>query len=254
MSASARGERIEPLRWTAGEFFDQSLDRKGTLRSSIRRSYGEHVRLCLSPGLGCLRLSDLRDHDVDCLYAAMRQLGQEPDGRPSEMLKRLLEVRNTKSKPRPLTSARIRRVHATLLSALNTAVWRKLLAFNPARNVELPSGRRPRAVVWTDERVPVWRRTGRRPPVTVWTADQAGTFLDASMHDRLYPLLHLIAYRGLRRGEAVGLRWEDVDLGARSMQITQQIVQLGWVSEVRAPKTDSGARTVCLDEGTAELL
>lgn len=187
-------------------------------------------------------------------FTAMRQLGHEPEGRPSNILARLLEVRNKKSKPQQLTAARIRRVHATLLSAMNTAVRRKVIAFNPARHVELPSGRRPRAVVWTDERVAVWKRTGRRPPVAVWTADQAGAFLDAAIRDRLYPLFHLVAYRGLRRGEAVGLRWEDVDLDACSMQITQQVVQLGWTTEVGAPKTDSGARTVSLDRGTAEVL
>ena len=90
--------------------------------------------------------------------------------------------------------------------------------------------------------------------MAVWTVEQTGAFLDAATRDRLYPLLHLIADRGLRRGEAVGLRWEDVDLGARSMQISQQVVQLGWATEIGAPKTDSGARTVSLDQGTAEVL
>jgi integrase len=254
MSAFARGDRIEPVRMTVAEFFEQWVASKGTLRSSTRRSYEEHIRLYFKPGLGHLRLADLRDHDVERLYAAMRQLGQEPEGRPSDVLRRLLEVRSEKAKPRPLTAARIRRVHATLLSAMNTAVRRKLIAFNPSRHIELASGRRPRAVVWTDERVAVWKRTGKRPPVAVWTAEQAGTFLDGALRDRLYPVLHLIAYRGLRRGEAVGLRWEDVDLDARSMQIAQQIVQLGWATEVGAPKTDSGARTVSLDQGTVAVL
>ena len=155
ISGCARGERIETVRVTAGEFFEQWLATKGTLRSSTRRSYEEHIRLYLKPGLGHVPLNDVREHDVERLYAAMRQLGRESDGRPSDMLKRLLEVRSVKSKPQVLTAARVRRVHATLLSAMNTAVGRKVIAFNPARDVELPSGRRPRAVVWTDERVEV---------------------------------------------------------------------------------------------------
>ena len=45
------------------------------------------------------------------------------------------------------------------------------------------------------------------------------------MSHRLYPLFHLIAYRGLRRGEAVGIRWPDVDAAGRQLRITQQVVQ-----------------------------
>lgn len=39
----------------------------------------------------------------------------------------------------------------------------------------------------------------------VWTPDQVGAFLDSVGADRLYPLWHLIAYRGVRRAEAVWL-------------------------------------------------
>ena len=39
----------------------------------------------------------------------------------------------------------------------------------------------------------------------VWTPEQTGAFLDSAAQDPLYALYHLIALRGLRRGEAVGL-------------------------------------------------
>jgi integrase len=71
-------------------------------------------------------------------------------------------------------------------------------------------------LVWTEERVAAWQRTGVRPAVAVWTPEQTGAFLDAAAHDRLYPLYHLIAYPGPRRGEAVGRRWEDVDVAGDS--------------------------------------
>ena len=67
-------------------------------------------------------------------------------------------------------------------------------------------------------------------------------------------MFHLICHRGLRRGEAVGLRWRDVHLDAADIKIAQQIVQVGWATETGAPKTDSGERTVSLDASTvAEL-
>jgi integrase len=134
------------------------------------------------------------------------------------------------------------------MSALNTAVKRKLLTLNPAAHVELPTARRPKAVVWTPEGIEAWRRTGRRPAVAVWTPEQTGAFLDVATGHRLSAMFQLIAYRGLRRGEAVGLRWEDVDLTGKSLTIGQQVIQLGWQTEVGAPKTDSGTRTVPLDQ------
>ena len=76
----------------------------------------------------------------------------------------------------------------------------------------LPAARRLRAVVWTSARVEHWRRTGERPPPAVWTVTQTAQFLQAIKDHRLYAAFHLIALRGLRRGEAAGLRWCDVDL------------------------------------------
>jgi integrase len=253
LSQLDRGTYVEPTKQTVGEYLEQWLDGKGRLRASTRRSYREHIELYLRPGLGHRRLSDLREVDIERLYRAMRQLGTAEPERSYE-LDRLLRARTAAPLTRPLTAARIRRVHATLMSALGSAVKRKMIGHNPATHVELAVGRRPKAVVWTDDRVAAWRRTGVRPPVAVWTAQQAGAFLDAAGAHRLYPMFHLIAYRGLRRGEAVGLRWQDLDLDAGVLRITQQVIQLGWATEIGDPKTDSGARTVTLDRRTVEVL
>lgn len=174
--------------------------------------------------------------------------------RASSELDRLLAARTASTIRKPLTTARIRRVHATLMSALGSAYKRKVVSHNPALHVELAHGHRPKAVVWSDDRVAEWLRTGVRPAVAVWTAEQAGAFLDQADEHRLYPMLHLIAYRGLRRGEAVGLRWQDADLDRGVLRITQQVIQLGWATGVGDPKTASGARTVTLDARSVAVL
>jgi hypothetical protein len=69
---------------------------------------------------------------------------------------------------------------------------------------------------------------------------------------RSEPLFHLIAYRGLRRGEASGSRW--VDRQARTLRTSEQLVQLGWEIETGAPKSDAGERLVTLDETTDLVL
>ncbi|SUP17827.1 site-specific tyrosine recombinase XerC [Tsukamurella pulmonis] len=101
-----------------------------------------------------------------------------------------------------------------------------------------------------------------------WEADELGQFLDHVQGDRLGPLFEVAAYTGLRRGELVGLRWDDIDLVRGVIIVRQQVVEIdgsGVVcpfcgGEHRAyrfgpPKTASGeARRVDLDHGTVGVL
>ena len=64
------------------------------------------------------------------------------------------------------------------MSAPTTAVKGRLIAFHPAALVDIESGRRPKAVGWTDVRFTVGGTTGDRPKVAVWTPAQTDAFLD----------------------------------------------------------------------------
>lgn len=96
--------------------------------------------------------------------------------------------------------------------------------------------------------------TGQRPAVAVWTAAQTAQFLHAIGSHRLYAAYHLVALRGLRRGEAAGLRWRDVDLDAGVATISQQLQQYGGHMVVGPPKTARSARTIALDRTTVAAL
>ncbi|GAA3472668.1 site-specific integrase [Nonomuraea roseola] len=135
-----------------------------------------------------------------------------------------------------------------LSSALGTSFKQKRIKHNSAEHVELPAVRRVRPLVWTDERVARWRETGRIPgPVMVWTPLLAGRFLDACVDERLYPLYHLVTTRGLRRGEACGVRWEDSDL-----KVTKTLGVLESDDEDDdGLKSDSSWRTVALGDENA---
>ncbi|MGI8537085.1 MAG: site-specific integrase [Mycobacteriales bacterium] len=63
-------------------------------------------------------------------------------------------------------------------------------------------------------------------------------------------LYRLVAHTGLRRGEAVGLRWSDVDLAAGSLMISNQHVDVGYRVVHGEPKTKRGRRRIALDPGT----
>jgi hypothetical protein len=77
----------------------------------------------------------------------------------------------------------------------------------------------------------------------VWTPELTGEFLDHAINDELYPLFHLIALRGLRRGEACGLPWTNVDLTAATITVDTQIIQLGWETQTSTPKSDCDVRS-----------
>jgi integrase len=205
------------------------------VRSSTARSYEAHVRLYLEPHLGHLLMRKLRAENVSAMFDAI--------------------AGESRQRRRALGAAGQQRVFATLRSALNAAVKRGRIATNPCAHVELNPAPRPKALVWTDRRVQLWRETRRRPSrVMVWTPEQTGQFLDAISNDRLYPLYHLVTFRGLRRGEAAGLHWPDVDLDHGLLAITTQVIQLGWATEEGAPKSSAGERLVPLDAGTVRVL
>lgn len=137
---------------------------------------------------------------------------------------------------REMGPATVARVHATLRAALNVAVRRRLIPFNVATHVELPRS--------------------QRPPVVVWTPAQVGAFLDraSAVDDPLAPLLHVTVFAGLRRGEAVGLRWVDLDLEARQLRVAQSVGQIDYRIVVTAPKTRGSLRVVSLDGETVSVL
>lgn len=64
-----------------------------SLAPSTFASYTEGVELYFRPGLGHIRLVDLRADDIRALYAAMRKISRAEDGDRSELLRRLLAAR-----------------------------------------------------------------------------------------------------------------------------------------------------------------
>jgi integrase len=242
--AAAEAARAELVRWSREECTAQTwtvarwlrywLSTRASIRPSTLRAYTQHVEGHLIPHLGRIRLAELTSRQMTALFAA-------------------LAVADTRYGRRP-APATLHRIRATLRAALNAAVRDGLLADNPARHVELPSPRRPQPRVWTEQRVQAWQQHGQRFPVGVWTARQLAEFLDFAAEDRLAAMWWLIALRGLRRGEAAGLRWVDVDLDQRLLTIDQQRIAFGRTVAVGPPKTAASRRTVALDRITVRIL
>jgi integrase len=219
---------------TVGDWLTHWLVSRTSPAASTVRGYAAHVRLYLGPYLGEVLLTELTVGQVQAMFTAI--------------------IRQHQALGTPVSAATLTRIRATLRAALNAAIRRGLITDNPAARAELPRARRPRAVVWTPYRVGQWRQSGERPPVAVWTTGQTARFLDSVRWHRLYAAYHLIALRGLRRGEAAGLRWCDVDLDGRTAVISQQLQQYDGQLAVCPPKTPHSTRVIALDRTTVAAL
>jgi len=233
-------------------------DVKPGLKPRTWLSYEEACRLYFTPGIGHIKLADLRDHHIRALYAAMRKINRPGAGDGGdEMLRRLLSARRTIPHlpgrlwgTKAVGEAGIKRRHVVLVAALNDAVERRLIAVNPAGSIRFKL-RKQRPLLWTEPRVQWWRETGRKPAVVmVWSPAQAGQFLDSAEGDRLYALYHLAAYWGPRREELAGLEWADVDLRTRRLHIRQAQA----AGELDSTKSEDSDRVITIDAGTAGVL
>jgi integrase len=240
---------------TTAEYLQQWLAGRRGLADKTMRGYRDHITKYLIPHLGNVPIQSLRTSHVQAMFAALEQRNAEIRSARASTDPTL---RATVNGVRPMGASSMQRLYATLRKALNDAVTKaKLIPTNPALGVELETGKRPKARVWTAKATARWQATGERPsPVMVWMPEQAGQFLDyAQAHDIvLYAMFVLILHRGLRRGEACGLRDYDVDLDAGYLSVVEQITTVGYTPVVRKVKSDAGDRLVPLGPKTVEAL
>ncbi|MHB9052871.1 MAG: tyrosine-type recombinase/integrase [Thermoleophilia bacterium] len=88
---------------------------------------------------------------------------------------------------------------------------------------------------------------GARFKPTPLTLEQARAFLDAVKGDRLEAFYTVAVALGLRRGEALALRWQDIDLKSRTLSVRHTLQNLqggGW--SLAEPKSRNSRRTLGL--------
>ncbi|KQP55882.1 site-specific integrase [Agreia sp. Leaf283] len=127
-----------------------------------------------------------------------------------------------------------RNAYTTLRKALDDAVTNCLLAANPAHRIRQPGVTRPEARFLTTAEV-------RR-------------LLDVSESFRYDVVLRVILGTGLRRGEALALRWTDIDLENGTAKLHGSLTRRGRALVVSGVKTKSSRRTIALSPSMVALL
>ncbi|MRX42354.1 tyrosine-type recombinase/integrase [Agromyces kandeliae] len=133
-----------------------------------------------------------------------------------------------------LSSSTIRQTYTVLRMALDAAERDGLVARNVAALVKRPGVERVEARSLSPEHV--------------------RAVLDAAKGSRYEPLLSLLASTGMRRGEALALRWDDVDLDAAVLRVRATVSSIGGRLVTTEPKSERSRRSLNLAASTVAML
>jgi integrase len=208
---------------TVQSFLEAWID-GAQLRPSTVDSYRRNLKTHVLPSLGHFKLQSLSAQHLNGLYRKLEKSGCKDGSRLGEALS-------------PRT---VRYVHTIIRRALKDAVKQKLVVRNVALDADPPTAKMAKEAA---------------PEMTVWSATELGRFLDFTKDDRYGPAWVFIATTGVRRGDALGLRWSDVNLDTSpaTATIRRSTNAVGHRSEDGPTKTGR-ARLIELDAHSVVVL
>lgn len=223
-----RGTLLDPSTATVGELLDEWLaSMAGNVTEQTRKDYEIIIRLHLKPAFGAVRVQKLTAGAIDAQYRAWQEAG--------------------------MSARMVRGCHLRVSQALAYAVARGIIHVNPCTAVRPPTLDTKKADVWTAAEAAAFLHVAMNRPVLHRGGDSG-----QRKPDDLTPLWHLLLLEGLRRGEALGLRWADVNWERGTVHIVQTIAadktnRGAAIIQPRA-KTKAAARSVRLTPDTLAVL
>lgn len=185
------------------------------VRPSSHATYRGYLDNHIRPNIGDIPLHKLTTLDLQGFYKKMLDGGR-------------VERIESQKQPKGLSPKTVRNLHQVISSAL------KLIPSNPAEGCSLP-------------------RLEHREMQTL-TADQLDAFFREAKASGVFELYYLELATGLRRGELLGLHWEDIDLEQQTIAVRRQVVRVNG-QVVEAPlKTKNSYRTLSIGADAAEIL
>ena len=283
LSKFDRGEYVEPTHQTVADYFADWLKAiEHTVRPSTFDSYSRNVRNHVVAHIGSVRLTKVDAGVLNGLYSHLLTSGRcQPSrtgkGYSSEVVSRATAL-HTEGLSLKATAQQLRieftEAGNITKNTVATLVRRRPSTATPARSRPGLDGRTVNYVHTIIHRAfkdaVRWGRLARNPAnaanaprggqksdgIHAWDASTLRAFLEASRQadDRLHALWVLLATTGMRRGEALGLRWSDLDLDAARLRVVQTIIQTSGKVMIGEPKTAHGRRPIALDKGTVGVM
>jgi integrase len=139
-----------------------------------------------------------------------------------------LLIKSTMSN-KPLSPKTIRNVHMNIRAALDKAVQQELLLKNPAKNIELPKCSKYRA--------------------DVYNKDEIKKLFELIKGTDLELTIHILIFLGLRRGELIALRWQNINFEKKTANIIENAVNIRNEIIIKDPKSESGKREISIPDG-----
>lgn len=216
LSEMNQGTYIQETTKTLQQFLIEWLDTYIVPSKSptTTKRYVEQVEKYIIPLLGKKKLQDLKAIDIQKFYNTLSERSPLSD--------------------KPLSAKSIKNIHMNLQAALSQAVKMDLIKKNPAKYVELPKVRKYKAEVYDAEEVQILLEN----------------VIDTDME---VPVALLVGL-GLRRGEALALRWKDVDFERGKVSIKRNMVKVEKQIIFKEPKTETSIRDIELPITLLKLL
>ena len=189
------------------------------VQPTTHRSYDDMSHSYLRPVLGGCRVGELTAHQLNLHLLHLLQQGGRRGG--------------------PLTPKTVTYAHAILRQALGEAVRDGRLEHNVAARVTPPRHDPTRGP--EPDRLQAWNRA------------QAARFLALTADHPLHAVWRTALSTGMRRGELLGLTWEDLDLDVPQVRVRTSLIHVGGRPQLKSTKNGRG-RVLALDADTAAAL
>ena len=190
------------------------------VRTATANRYQLIIERYTIPYIGDIRLNKLTARELQGLYKKLLEHGRIHVGKDQES---------------GLSTTTVHSVHLMLHAAFKQAVKERLILHNPTEDCIAP---KPQKV-----------------DMQILPSESIGTYLEAAQRRHLLPMFYLELVSGLRKGELVALRWDDVDTEHNVISVSKQLVRNPDGSlELTRPKTETSIRKVSIPQEAVDLL